>query len=138
MRANTEVSICISFYVIMMVMSLQITRLFTLFFQHKFNSPLRFYIQSRQYKTRGFKETQAIDRLFVDSFHFLWVSCLSLISFCVSFYIFNTDNSLQTFHTINPFLAANYPTNIMHINDWMCVSMAFIVSSGHSLNSYLL
>ena len=71
MRVNTEVSICISFYVIMMVMSLQITHLFTLFFQHKFNSPLRFYIQSRQYKTRDFKETQAIDRLFVDSFHFL-------------------------------------------------------------------
>jgi hypothetical protein len=79
-RANTEVSIFISFYVIMMVMSLQITRLFTLFFQHKFNSPLRSYIQSQQYKTRGFKETQAIDRLFVDSFHFLWVS-LSLSPF---------------------------------------------------------
>jgi hypothetical protein len=37
MRANTEMSICISIYVIMMVMSFQITRLFSLFFQLNVN-----------------------------------------------------------------------------------------------------
>ena len=137
MRANTEVSICISFYVIMMVVSFQITHLFcSISTQMLLASQILHWNTTIQ--NEMLKEMESFDKLFVDSFHFLWVSCLSLISFCVSFYIFNTDNSLQTFHTINPFLAANYPTNIMHINDWRCVSMAFIVSSGHSLNSYLL
>ena len=114
MRANTEVSICISFYVIMimMVMSLQITRLFTLF-----NSPLRFYIQSRQYKTRGFKETQAIDRLFVDSFHFLWVS-LSPFNWYLC-YLSRLHHRWQftNFPNQQTFSCCKQRNNRMHIND---------------------
>ena len=63
------------------------------------------------------KEMESFDKLFVDSFHFLWVSRLSSIGICVIFHVFTTDDNLQTFHTINPFLAANEETNMMRIND---------------------
>jgi hypothetical protein len=76
MRANTEVSICISIYMIMMVMSFQTTCLFILFFQHKFNS----HTKREALK----KHKQLIDCLLI-----LFISCespsLFSIGICVIF-----------------------------------------------------
>ena len=64
-----------------------------------------------------FKEMYEIDRLYVDSFCFLWVSRLSSIGICVIFHVFTTDDHLQTSLISKPFLAANEETNMMREND---------------------